>query len=240
MKNLIACTVLATLLTASTALGGPTLLQDDFESYSIGTWPSSWSAIWNATDASTNMVTYDPTDSTNQVLKLYGRQGWSAAALQSFSPTDGFHVSARIYNGTEPRTPGGWGRGAIGLHDVRTLFVFSSDGTYATDAGGAGILGTYQTERWYDLDIDYIRSGTDLTMTIWLDGNKVLDTSFGIGALEAEATSHYLVLNGGSTAYFDDTAVTSVEPSVVPAPGAALLGCIGVGLTGWWRRRKRA
>ena len=208
----LACIVLATGCSSSVP-NDALLLRDDFESYAIDTWPSpDWTAVWNATDASTNGIAYDPTDPTNKVLMLYGRQNWSADARQSFSMADDVYIHAKIYNGSETRTPG-WGRGSISLLDTRTLFNFYSDGTIRADAGGSVDLGTYQTERWYDITIHYVRSGTKLTITILLDGTKVLDTTFGIGELEAGATTHSLVLNGGSTAMFDDVTVSVVPLS---------------------------
>ena len=48
------------LASVSQVLAG-TLLSDDFESYSLGTWPSNWVKDANASDSANNGVFADPT-----------------------------------------------------------------------------------------------------------------------------------------------------------------------------------
>lgn len=50
----------------------------------------------------------------------------------------------------------------------------------------------------------------------------------------------YLVFDlwGGVDGLFTTAALDNVQVSVIPAPSALLLGCIGTGLTGWFRRKR--
>jgi hypothetical protein len=223
--------ILAALMIPEGGPGGParadasTLLSDDFESYPNDSWPPTWDAKWHAVDAPVdNGIRSDPENASNQALKLYGIEDWSASATRPLTFTDNFVVSARVWNGSEPRRPG-WGRGSIGLEGGSTLFTFYADGTFP---GGTPNLATFQTERWYDTTVHYQRQGSDVTLRYWLDGSYVGQRQFTLSNLAAELAANRLELNGGSSAYFDDVRVTSV-----PEPGCLALAVVGVAVFAW-------
>jgi len=106
-------------------------------------------------------------------------------------------------------------------------------GQIVSDFGGGAVLPIVY-EQWVELkfDIDlnansvYEYYGGDLLSThLWDDT--------GYNTLECID----LFGNGAMSVYYDDLRV--IQPNhVIPAPGAMLLGSIGVGLVGWLRRRR--
>jgi len=222
-------------------------LTDNFESYTLNTWPSSnWVPDGNAkTDTTHNTIALDPANPTNQVLKLYGVVGsfWAALTYNAYSfPTD-YVIEASVFNGTEViPTSGHEVRASIGMRNgvywnsatnpVRNLILFHKDGHIC--AGDYSFLGTYETDRWYDVKIHYQRIGDDLLLEYWLDGSFLGDRTSIISNLSIEESLDHIELAAGAgSAYFDD-----IHVSPVPIPGAVLLGAIGLSMAGLKLRKR--
>ena len=212
---------------APSAAAAATLFSDDFQN----AWPPDWTAQHNAiSDPSNNGLRSDPVDSDNLVLKLYGVEGWSASATRPVEFSDNFIVSARVWNGSEPRSDG-WGRGSIGLEGGSTLFTFYADGTFP---GGNPPLATYETERWYDTRVHYQRQGSEVALQHWLDGGYLGQTQYTLTDLASELAANRLILTAGSTAYFDDVRVISV-----PEPAGLSLAILGTAGIAWLSRNRK-
>ncbi len=197
--------------------GISTIFEENFESYSLNTWPSSnWTGFGgNDSDHSANKITTDPTDPSNQVFRLYGRVGsfWGAGANRPFAVPDDFTVSLKVYNGGE-NVPS-YGHQARACLSTRSnihwttpgrgYFHFNKNGyLYACEGS---ILQSYSTNRWYDMTVAFSRSQTDLTLHYWVDG--VDRGSFSTPVIpERDNIQSRLELtcNVGS-AYFDDIKV---------------------------------
>ncbi len=120
-----------------------------------------------------------------------------------------------------------------GPYDWSVQLAFDSDaGLIFSDIGGALLPINY--DQWVELkfDIDLNANtvyeyydGVLLSSHVW-DGFNASNT---IGAID-------LFGNGASPVYYDDLRL--ISPTPIPAPGAMLLGSIGVGLVGWLRRRR--
>lgn len=224
-------------------------MTDDFESYAVNTWPGSpWTRDGNA-DA---LVVLDPVNPSNQALRLYGIVGafWGTNAYYPEPFADEFILEASVYNGSEYILGGGHNsRGAIVMrtgaawpgwsNPARGLLNFMGDGTIR--AAGSTI-GTYETERWYDVAIHYRRNAQDVSLEYYLDGAYLGAITSAIWDQSVEdGFDHINICVGAGTAYFDNLRVYSVGgqgPAPIPAPGAFLLGGIGMGLVGWLRRRR--
>ncbi len=244
---------LLVLMTAAIGLGlgsqvtAEVMLAEDFEAYDLGTWPSSWVPDANANDSGNNYVAQDPLDSGNKTLRLFGSMGgcWAALAYHPISFTAEFTVETRIYNGSETLTGCHPDRGGIVMrhgtywygrtNPSRRLIQFRGDG--AVRATGATILGTYETDRWYDVKVHYYREGTDLSLRYWVDGDDFGEVHVTIEDLEKELSfDHFELSVQEGSAYFDDLEVTEGS---APIPEPATLGLIGLGLIPLIRRRRR-
>jgi hypothetical protein len=84
--------------TVKASESGTTLFSDDFESYSVGTFPSTdWEIVWDGTGENyvTDAYSFSPTKS----LQLWGRASWSSVAQRKFStdaPVIGYECAIRI------------------------------------------------------------------------------------------------------------------------------------------------
>lgn len=249
MKKITVCLML--LGFASVCMGN-TLIDDDFESYSLDTWPSSWVPDANAvSDPSRNKIALDPTDPTNKVLQMYGVVGsyWGALAYHPVDFPDAFQTSFRVYNGSESLGPGHTNRAAAGLRNgthwacvtnpYRGLCSFHDDGTLtgygdALPDGGI-VLQSYNTNQWYDVTVDYVRGSYSVSLTYWIDGQNRGQTSIPLSTWDPPAGKPYNHLElqvGAGTVYYDDVRIT------VPEPATLSLLVLG-GLTMLRKRRRR-
>ena len=113
---------------------------------------------------------------------------------------------------------------------VQLNFDLTAGLVISDNGGGASLPITYDqwVELKFDIDlnantVDEYYGGVLLSSHVW-DGFNASNT---IGAID-------LYSAGASPVYYDDLRL--ISPTPIPAPGAMLLGSIGVGLVGWLRR----
>lgn len=187
---------------------------DDFESYPLDTWPSS--SGWTKDGNANGRVAVDPTDSSNQALSLYGVVGsrWATLAYYPQSFPDLFTLTASVYNGSEYVLGGGHNvRGDIAMrtgaawpgstNPARTLISFKGDGNIL--AGDGSTIGTYETERWYDVAVRYQRKAQEVSLRYYLDGAYLATVTSPISNQSIEdGLDHINPSAQAGTVYFDN------------------------------------
>jgi len=104
----------------------------------------------------------------------------------------------------------------------------------------------------FDAYVFEATAGTDFTISLYGSGYgdryspnpaaliASADADWGVGQLTVptlptpEPVSLVVFSNEG----YHDIAIDNLQVTAIPAPGAVLLGSLGAGLVGYWRRRK--
>lgn len=188
-----------------------TLLYENYESYTTGTFPVSWVADGNATDITQNSIVNNTSYSSSRSLKLYGSIGgcWAAIAYHTLNTTAPFEFEVAIRNGNEALSGCNPDRATIGLRQgtywgnpQRRFLIFDGNGRIY---GGGGIdLGSYSNSTWYLVKIKYERtSTTQIRLSYWINNNYVGYESLSAISEESQLNNLEICVLEGS-AWFDD------------------------------------
>jgi hypothetical protein len=226
------CVLILAIMLIYAATVKATVVNDNFDSYTLGSWPIEWVANANAvSDPTMNKIVADPTSPANNVLRLYGQTSgsWGANAFKTCNFAESYTLDIAVRNGSEAAT--GVQPYRAGIHmrhgtdwpawtnPARALLNFDLSGNII--AGDDRVLQTYLTDRWYDVKIQYDRVGTDLTLQYWIDGVNRGLSQIIIPDLAVELSLDHIGLTAvQGSAYFDDL-------SVIPEPATMLL--LGLG-----------
>lgn len=160
------------------------LLQEDFESYASGTFPSSggWRAYFNAVDdPSHNIVTDSTSYSGSKSLQVYGSHWgcWAALVAHDLPKRDVIYIEAAMKASGE--AGGGCHKNDItitlglrenivswGWIDNKKLIIFKSDGKIY---GINGVLQNFMPNKWYKIKIRL--DSVSGKVTYWIDGNYI-------------------------------------------------------------------
>lgn len=190
-----------------------TVWHENFESYEVNTFPSTWVKDGNASSASTNFVTDQTSSEGSKSLQLYGSVGgcWGSIGYRALNTTSPYFIEMDIKNGTENLSGCHPNRAAIVLRQGTSwtnpgrLFVyFYNDGNIHL---GDEISDKFSTDIWYTVKIKYDKiSSSEVKITYWI--NNVLKGEYTVDADsgEDEFTNLEIAVEEG-TAWFDNITV---------------------------------
>jgi hypothetical protein len=191
--------------------GGNYLMNENFESFSLNSWPSGWIRDANAYNSNYNKIVQDPVNSENKVLKIYGSVGgcWGALTYNPVVFPDDFFVEIKVYNGSETLSGCHPARGNFGLiqgaywsHPAYSLMLFKNDNTVGKS--WSDFLSSYQTNQWYNVKIHYERSGDQVTLTYWIDGDLIGQVTESVDLNIHLTMDHFELVAMEGSVYFDD------------------------------------
>lgn len=190
-----------------------TVWHENFESYEVNTFPSTWVKDGNASSASTNFVTDETSSEGNKSIKLFGSLGgcWASLTLRALNTAPPYIIEMDVKNGTENLSGCHPDRAAIVLRKGTSwtnpgrLFVyFYRDGNIHL---GEEISDKFTTNIWYTVKIKYDKiSSSEVKITYWI--NNVLKGEYTVDAdsNEDELTNLEIGVEEG-TAWFDNITV---------------------------------
>ena len=150
--------------------------EDDFESYTVGTFPSSggWKLWYSGLGSKYQVIVDEVSDSPTKSLQLLGdyAHNWAAYAVQPFvndSPVIGFKVSVKVSQlGNRSRVIAQVGFGQNLPPNRATTFdpvYFLENGTIAIS--GLGRAQSYDANSWYNVTVILDRNKE--TYACWID-----------------------------------------------------------------------
>jgi len=194
-----------------TGVGSGWCWYDDFESYTVGSFPSpNWTYSGNsdiAVDSSRHV-------SGGQSVRMNNPWGWPTVLHRPLNIPPPLTVEFHVFNGADSAglalfTAPTWtssGRGVIS---------FDSDGKIR-EAGGA-VVGTYSPGRWIKTKVTYeVLDAATVRLRFWID--DVLKGSVALPSFPYEYELAYLSPSAGmGTDWFDDIKVTPGVTGNAPA-----------------------
>jgi len=193
-----------------------TIFDDGFESYAVGTFPSSggWELVWNGQGNNFQIVVDSKSFSGTKSSQLWGSPGWSAVAQKKFSTTSqkiGYEFAIlidSIGSGGPGRIehPGFFNREAYVWGRYYATVNFNHDDLKIYDDALGEVLGTWEPGTWYYVKVVLDRGVNKYD--VWINGEMKgvqLDTHHSdthlINAL-ALVSDH-----AGVKVYYDDVKV---------------------------------
>jgi hypothetical protein len=214
-----------------------TLFFDNFESYSIGIFPSAgdWILVWDGMGTQYQIVTDMVSYSLKKSFQLWGQYDWSSVVEKRFSTNAeiiGFEAyvmgqrhqsqytscSVNFWN----KEKGIWGKYYASVE-------FTSDRIRATSPTGVSVyLQDYISNRWYKIRLVLDRSTN--TFSVWID--DVLKAS-NLRTAESYDVNALALSSGwaGVKCYFDDVKVFILPATTISSTTTTMYSTIPTTIT---------
>jgi hypothetical protein len=203
------------------------LVEDDFESYAVGTFPSAggWELWANGAGAASQVIVDHVSVSPTKSMQLLGLDygpwaSYPAILFESDAPEIGYEVNVRV-----EETRGGSRDNARIAFSSRVSFYitreyapvfFSDDGSIRS---GGKVLQSYAADKWYN--VKSIVNRVNETYSVWIDGVlsgedlTVTTTSGDISTYPSSLIQGFSVSQcyNGVKIYFDDVKVFEMTES---------------------------
>jgi len=176
------------------------ILDENFDSYTTGTFPPTWQLVFDGVGASAQIVTNVVSVSPPNSFQMWGAPGWSATAQYVLPET----APIIWFEGMVMASEAG-GDGAIGLwnRDEHTWGIrycsvaFQSDGSVILGWGtnSTTIVSSYIPGKWYKIRVRY--NAVAKTADAWVDDVLIVQNFF-LGTSPLSTGQGYKALEVGS------------------------------------------
>lgn len=248
MKNLITfCVIVLSIFTSSSSA-----IITVYDHFDDGTLSPAWSVSlvnstgWTYSESGTNLTV---TDITSPVIYSGDTGNYAEVILsQTFTPLTNFNVDFD-FSWTSSGSVNPIQTVEIDLYDsVGNLIAGAEYGDHWVAARGAKFANAggntyYSGNNTMPFDgtasVDISRIGN--TVDVLWDSTSLVSGTSSYDLSRVDLRFRYYAYNGTfGTTFFDSESVdfVQIQGSPIPAPGALLLGSIGVGFIGWLRRRR--
>lgn len=201
-------------------LSAQLILEDDFERYTVGQFPSAGGWFERYNGAGQNRIVNDFVRSGEKSFYIQGRPRWSACIENHRTQVLGAPVMSyeayiylrnradAVFSFYDWQPQWGWSAGTV---------FFSTDGNiYATGTGGAGrLLRSYSTGTWYRINV--VADSVSARYAVWIDGVSYGDTYRIVYSAAHRWSDCYFTIgqgHDGNDIRVDDVKVWRGRPSI--------------------------
>jgi hypothetical protein len=162
-----------------------TIFSDDFESYTVGSFPSpNWTMIFDGMGPQYQVVVDSVSNSPTKSLQLVGSENWASNAVYFFNSTSsilGYEVTVRVDNSSAIPQPanyneackvGFWRQINSGNSAWYESVIFTGDGEIVACNNNnfltGQVLQSYLPDQWYNITV--IVDRTNKVFSVWVNG----------------------------------------------------------------------
>ncbi|TFF89389.1 MAG: hypothetical protein EU549_00805, partial [Promethearchaeota archaeon] len=200
------------------------IFEDDFETYTVGTFPYNYELIYDGAGSNYQKITDDYSVSGSQSFTLTGASSWSAVATREFNyDMNHLFLEAQIMSETPSGSTGGndnniqvgfWNPDVATWGEYYVLINLRNDGKITLEGGTSVlVLGDYNAFTWYEVKL--IVDLEENSVEAYINGALLAETSL---VRDSTKTTDVAICSGwkGITGYIDDLKVSECNIADLP------------------------